>query len=90
MYAIRPNDNAKLEEYKAIIKQKFYPKRGYGKMRLSVCRKAVKDFKALDPSAYLLADLMLCIPEYAAEIANDGVICRKHSMIQRATILRQQ
>ena len=71
MHAIRPNDNAKLEEYKAIIKQKFYPKRGYGKMRFSVCRKAVKDFKALDPSAYLLADLMLCIPEYAAEIAND-------------------
>lgn len=67
MYAIRPNDNAKLEEYKAIIKQEFYPKRGYGKMRFSVCRKAVKDFKALDPSA----DLMLCIPEYAAEIAND-------------------
>jgi len=67
MYAIRPNDNAKLEEYKAIIKQEFYPKRGYGKMRFSVCSKAVKDFKALDPSA----DLMLCIPEYAAEIAND-------------------
>ena len=70
-YTIRPDDNAKLEEYKAIIKQEFYPKRGYGKMRFSVCRKAVKDFKALDPSAFLLADLMLCIPEYAAEIADD-------------------
>ena len=70
-YTIHPNDNAKLEEYKAIIKQEFYPKRGYGKMRFSVCRKAVKDYKALDPSPFLLADLMLCIPEYTAQIADD-------------------
>ena len=70
-YTIRPDDNAKLEEYKAIIKQEFYPKRGDGKIRFPVCRKAVKNFKALDPSAFLLADLMLCIPEYAAEIADD-------------------
>lgn len=70
-YAIKPNDNAKFEEYKAIIANEFFPKRGDGKMRFSVCRKAVKDFKSLDPSSFLLADLMLRIPEYASEIAND-------------------
>ena len=43
-YTIHPNDNAKLEEYKAIIKQEFYPKRGYGKMRFSVCRKDLIDY----------------------------------------------
>lgn len=69
-YATRPNDNEKFKEYKEIITKEFFPKRGDGKMRFSVCKKAVKDFKTLDPSTCLIADLMLYIPECASEVAN--------------------
>jgi hypothetical protein len=69
-YAVNPNDNAKYEQYKEIITKEFFPKRGEGKMRFSVCKKAVKDFKALDPDPVLLCDLMLYIPECASKVAN--------------------
>ena len=69
-YAIRPNDKEKFKEYKEIITKEFFPKRGDGKMRFSVCKKAVKDFKTLNPSTHLIADLMLYIPECASEVAN--------------------
>ena len=71
-YVIKPDDNAKLEEYRKIIMNEFYPSRGDAKMRFSVCRKAVSEFKSLDPLPELLADLMLCIPEYASQIAKWG------------------
>lgn len=66
-YAIKPNDNLKLQTYKAIVEREFLPNRGIGKMRFSECRKAVRDFKALDPIPELLADLMLYIPECAMQ-----------------------
>ena len=70
-YAVHPNDNAKYEQYKKVIKNEFYPKRGDAKLRFSVCKKAVRNFKALNPGPVLLCDLMLYIPECASEIAND-------------------
>ena len=72
-YAIDPDDGAKLKEYKEIIYKEFYvkSKRGIAKMRFSVCRKAVGGFRSLDPSAELLADLMLCIPEYAVDVYDE-------------------
>ncbi len=69
-YVVKPNDKIKLEEYRAIITKEFFPQRGDGKMRFSVCRKAVSEFKSLDPAPEYLADLMLYIPECASEIAN--------------------
>lgn len=69
-YIIKPNDKAKLEEYRDIITNEFFPKRGDGKMRFSVCRKAVSEFKKLDPMPEFVADLMLYIPECASEIAD--------------------
>jgi len=71
-YTIKPNDMEKLEEYRQIIKREFFPKRGIGKMRFSVCRKAVSDYKKLDPIPEFLADLMLSIPEYASEMTQYG------------------
>lgn len=68
-YAVHPNDKAKFEQYKEIITNEFFPKRGDGKKRFSVCKKAVSDFKALTPDQLLLCDLMLCVPECASEMA---------------------
>ena len=58
-FFLNPNDEAKLEEYKQIIYNEFYPKRGEPKMRFSVCRKAISDFKKLKPHPACIADLML-------------------------------
>ena len=41
-----PNEGQKLEEYKHIIREEFYPSRNREpKTRFSVCRKALSDFK---------------------------------------------
>ena len=57
-----PDEKGKLEEYKSIIREEFYPKkRREPQTRFSVCRKAVADFKKLKPSADALAELMVRI-----------------------------
>ena len=46
-FYMNPNDDGKLEEYKKIIYNEFYPSRGEPKCRFSVCRKAISDFKVM-------------------------------------------
>lgn len=71
-YYASPDENSKLEEYKNIIREEFYPeRRREPKTRFSVCRKAVVDFKKLKPSADALAELMLSYMEYAIEFTYD-------------------
>ncbi len=61
-----PDEKGKLEEYKTIIKEEFYPmKRREPQTRFSVCRKAISDFKKLKPSADALAELMVSYMEWA-------------------------
>ena len=57
-----------IEKYRKIIKNEFDPDRGHPKLRYSVARKAIEDFKKVcnDPSA--IADLMISYVEY-------GVVC---------------
>ncbi len=63
-----PDEKGKLEEYKAIIKEEFYPKRRRDpQLRFAVCRKAVSDFKKLKPSDDALAELMVSYMEWATE-----------------------
>ena len=53
-----PDEKGKLEEYKSIIREEFYPKkRREPQTRFSICRKAVADFKKLKPSADLTSSL---------------------------------
>ena len=68
-----PDEDGKLEEYKKIITEEFYPSRGRlePKTRFSVCRKAVSDYKKLKPSVDKLADLMLCYVENACQFTYD-------------------
>lgn len=70
-YYAEPDENAKLEEYKSIIEEEFFPSRGITpKLRFSVCRKAVADFKKLNPSPEALAELMMSYMENACEFAD--------------------
>ena len=67
-----PDEKGKLEEYKSIIREEFYPKRRREpQIRFSVCRKAVADFKKLKPSADALADLMVSYMEWATQFTHD-------------------
>lgn len=69
-YFLNPDEEEKLKEYKAIILNEFFPKRGDGKCRFSVCRKAIADYRKLHPSPDNLADLMLYLVENACEAAD--------------------
>lgn len=67
-----PDEKGKLEEYKSIIREEFYPKkRREPQTRFSVCRKAVADFKKLKPSADALAELMVSYMEWATKFTYD-------------------
>ena len=67
-----PNETEKLEEYKDIICEEFYPKRRReAQIRFSVCRKAIADFKKLKPSEDALAELMLSYMEWAIQFTHD-------------------
>lgn len=68
-----PNENAKLEEYRRIITEEFYPSRRTRepKTRFSVCRKALSDFKKLRPSEEALAELMVSYMECACRFTYD-------------------
>lgn len=68
-FYINPNDDVKLEEYKKIIYNEFYPNRGEPKCRFNVCRKTISDFKKLKPNPYSIADLMLYYVETGVSFA---------------------
>jgi len=59
-----------LEKYKKIIKDEFFPVRGFGKLRLAVARKAVNDFGKISNSNSDMADIMLFYVENGVEFTN--------------------
>lgn len=38
-----PDDREILEKYKAIVQNEFFPPSGFGKLRLSIAKKAISD-----------------------------------------------
>lgn len=60
-----------LVKYKEIIENEFFPKRGFGKARLSVARKAVTDFKKLHRTKESLSDIMLFYVEVGVSFTNE-------------------
>ncbi len=72
-YLLNPDEKGQFEKYKAIIINEFYPKGKYvePKTRFSVAKKAIADFRSLNPSPKLLGDLMVTLPEMACEFTFD-------------------
>jgi hypothetical protein len=72
-YFLKPDEKGQFEKYKAIIINEFYPKGKYveAKTRFSVAKKAIADFRSLNPSPELLGDLMVTLPEMACEFTFD-------------------
>jgi hypothetical protein len=48
-----------LKKYKKIVEDEFFPARGFGKLRASVVKKAISDYKKIGNDTYGLIDLML-------------------------------
>jgi len=60
-----------LEKYKGIVEHEFFPAHGFGKARLSVARKAVTDFKKLNPDMHSVADIMLYYAEMGVRFTSE-------------------
>ena len=72
-YILNPDEKEQFKKYKAIIINEFYPngKLAEPKTRFSVAKKAIADFRSLNPSPALLGDLMVTLPEMACQFTND-------------------
>jgi hypothetical protein len=71
---LSPEDDTQvIEKYKALIKNEFFPARGFGQARLSVARKAVSDYKKVCRTKASLADLMLFYVEMGVQFTNTYV-----------------
>ena len=71
-YYLQPNESAKLEQFKKIINDEFYPSgRKEPKTRFSVCRKAISDFKKLHPRDEYVAELMAFYVETGCRFTYD-------------------
>lgn len=68
-YFLNPDEKEMLKKYKSVIQKEFALAWKYAepKLRFSVAKKAIAEFKALKPSPEMLADLMLTLPEVACE-----------------------
>lgn len=70
-YMLAPDVIKKLEECKQVILNEYYPKRGWGNARISVCKKAISDFTKLKPGDEMLAEAMVCLIETACQYTWD-------------------
>lgn len=60
-----------LEEYRKIIKNEFFPEKGYGELRYSVAEKAIKDYFEASGDFAGKMELMLTYVENGAEYTNE-------------------
>ena len=67
-FYLTPNSNAELEKCKKVIRQEFFPTRGFSeKPSFAKCRKVISDFQKLKPEPTCVADLMLFYIEQGCE-----------------------
>ncbi len=68
-FYVNPDEEKLLEQYKEKVTEGFFPKRGY-KIKLSISRKAINDFKKLEVSEKIFADLLLHFVECGVKLTN--------------------
>lgn len=59
------------EKYKIIIRNEYFPKRGFGKIRQAVVRKAINDYKKVAYSPVGVIDLQLFYVESACDFTKE-------------------
>jgi len=65
------SEHSLLEKYKQQVKNEFYPQRGEPKLRLSIAKKAVSEFKKISKSQADISDIMLFYVENGIEFTCD-------------------
>jgi len=68
-FYINPEENEILKRYKEKVREGFFPKRGM-RLRLSLSRKVINEFKKLEISKEKIADLLLYYIECGVEFIN--------------------
>ena len=69
-FFINPDEGALFKKYRDKVFEGFFPKRGY-ELKLKDSKQAISNFKKIEPSAHLLADLMLFYVECGVKFTND-------------------
>lgn len=69
-FYVTPDEEKILGKYKEKVREGFYPKRGM-RLKLSLSRKAINDFRKLEASKEKLGDIMLYYVECGVEFTND-------------------
>lgn len=69
-FFVSPNEQELFLKYKEKVYEAFYPKRG-GRYKISEGKKAISDFKKLEASNELVAEIMLFYTETAVEFTRD-------------------
>ena len=71
-YYINPDEKGQFEKFKVLVVSEFYPVRlfAFPKMRFSVAKTAIAEFRSLSPSPELLGDLMITLPEMACKFTS--------------------
>lgn len=69
-FYVNPNEREMFDKYRDKVFEAFYPSRGYN-LKLKAGKQAIADFKKLEPSPDLVADLMLIYVETGVKFSND-------------------
>ncbi len=70
-FAAEAGGGAVLEKYRDKIVEQFYPRRGYGKLKLAEARKAIRDYRKASGDVAGTIDLMLAYVENGTEFARE-------------------
>src|SRR5713226_1488912 len=66
----RADAQATLEKYRKPIVDQFFPRRGFGKLRLAEARKAIRDYRKASSDPIGTLDLLLTYVEYGTRFTN--------------------
>jgi hypothetical protein len=78
-YSLKPDEKGQFEKYKVIIINEFSGEKRVPKMRFSVAKKTISDFRQLNPSQILYGDLMVTLAEAACKLAfSSGVLWEQY------------
>jgi len=69
-FLFNSNNEEVLKIYKQKVREAFYPKRGFGP-KISIGKKAISDYRKLNPSPDSIIDLLLWYVESGVDFTND-------------------
>ena len=71
-YIVSPNEKEQFLKAKKIIEEEYFPEKTFPpKSRLSVAKKAIRDFSRLNPSPEREAELLIFLVEQGCEFTNE-------------------